>query len=69
MIIYLISAEFFVIKAICLWCSGVHVITFFLFVIIVTTSPVVLARGYGTDPADDVEYESDVEHEYQYDEG
>jgi uncharacterized membrane protein len=69
MIIYLISAEFFVIKAICLWCSGVHVITFILFVIIVTTSPVVLARGYGTDPADDVEYESDLEPEYQYDEG
>jgi uncharacterized membrane protein len=69
MIIYLISAEFFVIKAICLWCSGVHVITFILFVIIVTTSPVVLARGYGTDTADDIEYESDVEHEYQYDEG
>ena len=48
---------------------GVHVITFILFVIIVTTAPVVLARGYGTDTADDVEYESDAEHEYQYDEG
>ncbi len=69
MIIYLISAEFFVIKAICLWCSGVHVITFILFVIIVTTSPVVLARGYGADPDDDAEDESDLEYEYQYDEG
>ncbi len=52
MIIYLISAELFIIKAICLWCSGVHVITFILFVIIVTTSPVVLASGYGSDTDD-----------------
>ena len=39
MIIYLIIAELFIIKAICLWCSAVHVITFLLFVIIVTASP------------------------------
>ena len=43
MIIYLIIAELFIIKAICLWCSGVHLLTFILFVIIVTASPVVLA--------------------------
>ena len=49
MILYLIIAEFFIIKAICLWCSSVHIITFVLFVIIVTASPIVLARGYGTD--------------------
>ncbi len=61
MIIYLIIAELFIIKAICLWCSGVHVITFLLFVVIVTASPVVLAPGYGTDAGD--EY-----HEYD-DEG
>jgi len=47
MIIYLISAELFVIKAICLWCSSVHVVTFILFVIIATASPLVLAPGYG----------------------
>ena len=47
MIIYLITAELFLIKAICLWCSSVHVITFILFVIIVTASPVVLAPEYG----------------------
>ena len=52
MILYLIIAELFIIKAICLWCSGVHVVTFILFVIIVTASPVVLAADYGTD-ADD----------------
>jgi uncharacterized membrane protein len=49
MIIYLISAELFVIKAICLWCSGVHIITFVLFVVVVTSAPIVLAPGYGTD--------------------
>ncbi len=49
MIVYLIIAELFIIKAICLWCSSVHIITFVLFVIIVTASPIVLARGYGTD--------------------
>ena len=47
MIIYLISAELFVIKAICLWCSSVHVATLLLFIIIATASPVVLAPGYG----------------------
>ena len=48
MIVYLISAELFVIKAICLWCSSVHVATLLLFVIVATTSPIVLAPGYGT---------------------
>jgi uncharacterized membrane protein len=47
MIIYLISAELFVIKAICLWCSSVHVVTLILFMIIATASPIVLAEGYG----------------------
>ena len=35
----------FVIKAICLWCSSVHLTTFVLFVVVVTTSPVVLPPG------------------------
>jgi uncharacterized membrane protein len=48
MIIYLIIAELFIIKAICLWCSSVHVATFILFVIIATSAPIVLAPGYGT---------------------
>jgi uncharacterized membrane protein len=47
MIIYLISAELFVIKAICLWCSSVHVATLLLFIIVATASPIVLAPGYG----------------------
>jgi hypothetical protein len=47
MIVYLISMELFVIKAICLWCSSVHLTTFLLFVIVVTSSPVVLGGEYG----------------------
>jgi uncharacterized membrane protein len=47
MIIYLLIAELFIIHAICLWCSSVHLITFVLFVIIVTASPIVLAPEYG----------------------
>ena len=47
MIIYLISAELFVIKAICLWCSSVHIATLALFIIIATASPIMLAPGYG----------------------
>jgi len=47
MIIYLISAELFIIKAICLWCSSVHVATLLLFIIIATTAPVVLSPDYG----------------------
>ena len=46
-ILYLIIAELFIIKAICLWCSSVHLITFILFIIIATSTPLVLARGYG----------------------
>lgn len=52
MILYLIVAELFIIKSICLWCSSVHVATFLLFVVIATASPVVLSPGYGTDGTD-----------------
>ena len=52
MILYLIVAELFIIKSICLWCSSVHVTTFLLFVVIATASPLVLAPGYGTDGPD-----------------
>jgi len=46
-IIYLIIAELFLIKAICLWCTSVHLITFLIFVIVATSSPIVLSPGYG----------------------
>jgi uncharacterized membrane protein len=55
MIIYLISAELFTIKAICLWCTSVHVITFLLFVLIVTTTPVLLGWGEITESSDFVD--------------
>jgi uncharacterized membrane protein len=42
-VLYLIYTELFTIKAICLWCTSVHVITFFLFVLIVFSA----AAGYG----------------------
>ncbi len=51
MIIYLIIAELFLIKAICLWCTSVHLITFVIFVIVVTSSPIVLSSGDGVVPA------------------
>ncbi|HEX3840183.1 MAG TPA: vitamin K epoxide reductase family protein [Acidimicrobiales bacterium] len=47
MIIYLVIAELFIIKNICLWCTSVHVLTFVLFVIIVTASPILLSRDNG----------------------
>jgi uncharacterized membrane protein len=59
MILYLLIAELFIIKAICLWCSSVHVATFLLFVIIVTSSPLVLtsdralADGAYSSPGDE----------------
>jgi len=53
MILYLIVAELFIIKAICPWCTTVHVATFFLFVVVATASPVVLAPGYGAGDPDD----------------
>jgi len=52
MILYLLIAELFIIKAICLWCSSVHIVTFVLFVIIVTASPLVLGPESGMVTAD-----------------
>jgi uncharacterized membrane protein len=54
MILYLLIAELFIIKAICLWCSSVHIVTFILFVIIVTSAPIVLAPDYGQPVTDDL---------------
>ncbi len=34
MVFYLVWAELFKIHAICLWCTGVHVVTFLLFVVL-----------------------------------
>ena len=42
-VLYLIYTELFTLNAICLWCTSVHVITFLLFALIVTSA----AIGYG----------------------
>jgi uncharacterized membrane protein len=44
-VLYLVGVELLAIKAICPWCTGVHVTTFILFILIVTTLPGVLGRG------------------------
>jgi uncharacterized membrane protein len=44
MIVYLVWAELYRIHAICLWCTGVHVITFLLFAL------TVLAEAAGPEP-------------------
>lgn len=49
MVIYLLYAELFSIKAICLWCTGVHVLTFILFVLVVVTFPT-MASALGSVP-------------------
>lgn len=36
-VVWLVYAEVFLIKAICLWCTGVHVLTLLLFVLVVAT--------------------------------
>jgi uncharacterized membrane protein len=36
MVIYLISQEALVLHVICLWCTGVHVLTFVLFLLVIT---------------------------------
>jgi uncharacterized membrane protein len=43
-VLYLISTELFTVKKICLWCTGVHIVTFALFVIVATGTPLLLER-------------------------
>lgn len=38
-VLWLLCAEFLLIHAVCEWCSGVHLVTFILFVCIVRTVP------------------------------
>jgi uncharacterized membrane protein len=44
-VLYLLGAELFSIQAICLWCTGVHVTTFFLFVLVVASFPLMQSRA------------------------
>ena len=44
-VLWLIYAELILIGAICLWCTVAHVIAFALFVVVVLTTPPLLAEG------------------------
>ena len=43
-VLWLLFAELTIIHKICLWCTSVHVITFILFALTVTSAPAVLGR-------------------------
>lgn len=43
-VLHLVATELFTVKKICLWCTGVHLVTFALFVIVVTSSPTVIGH-------------------------
>lgn len=51
-VLYLISTELFTIKKICLWCTGVHLVTFALFVIVATSTPSLLERARSSELTD-----------------
>jgi uncharacterized membrane protein len=46
-VIYLFIEELFILKALCIWCTIIHVVGFLLFVVIATTTPALLARSSG----------------------
>jgi uncharacterized membrane protein len=43
-VLYLLYCELFIIHAICLWCSSVHVLTFVIFCLVVTGWPEVTGQ-------------------------
>jgi uncharacterized membrane protein len=47
-VLYLVYAELFLIRAICEYCTGVHIITLALFILIVTTLPSMVQRQNGS---------------------
>lgn len=49
-VLWLFSAEALIIKAFCLWCSGVHIVTFIMLICVMRTVPAML--GW-TEPAED----------------
>ena len=44
-VLYLVSAELLIIKAICIWCTGVHIVTFAQLLLVVATVPAMLGWG------------------------
>ena len=45
MVLYLIWTELITLNAVCLWCTGVHIVTFAIFVIVVASTPMLLSRA------------------------
>ena len=41
-VLWLLTAELLIIKSLCLWCTGVHVVTFAIFICVVSTVPKML---------------------------
>lgn len=48
-VLWLIAAELLIIKAICLWCTSVHVITFVMALLVVNETPRILGWGQPTE--------------------
>jgi uncharacterized membrane protein len=48
--LYLVSAELLIIGSICIWCTAVHVVTFLLFIVVVTAGPRVLGWASASAP-------------------
>jgi uncharacterized membrane protein len=49
-VLYLISAELLIIKAICLYCTGVHIVTFAQLILVMATVPTMLGWGQQPEP-------------------
>jgi uncharacterized membrane protein len=63
-VLYLLAAELFSIKAICLWCTGVHIVTFIIFVLVMMSFPAMSGRARSWEEWDDEEGdEADLEAE------
>jgi len=42
-VLWLVAAELLIIKSLCLWCTGVHLVTFALFIVTMTSVPAMLS--------------------------
>ncbi len=51
-VFHLLWAELFDVKALCLWCTGVHITTFILFIVVMVTAPAMLAPSYDGDDSE-----------------
>ena len=60
--LYLISVELVIVDKICIWCTTVHVITFFLFILVMSTTLPLIGFGAGEpDLAQDEAQDEDAE--------